>query len=93
MIFGHRVDYAPTNGKPAFLLLCFCPRDMKPTIIVPENRKQTGFPFIVLRLSSMRIRFRASDFGLVAIFFLIRAKSKQASCAEMVLGSFVFFLV
>ena len=38
----------------------------------------------------MRIRFRASDFGLVAKINIIRAKSKQASCAEMVLGSFVF---
>ena len=34
----------------------------------------------------VRIRFRGSDFGLVA-------KSKQASCAEMVLGSFCFLLV
>ena len=42
----------------------------------------------------MRIRFRASDFGLVAkINTTIRAKSKQASCAEMVLGSFFFLLV
>ena len=29
----------------------------------------------------LRIRFRASDFGLAAIINLIRAKSKQASCA------------
>ena len=42
----------------------------------------------------MRIRFRASDFGLVAkINIIIRAKSKQASCAEMVLESFVFLLM
>ena len=41
----------------------------------------------------MRIRFRASDLGLVANKNIIRAKSKQASCAEMVLGSFVFSLV
>ena len=42
----------------------------------------------------MRIRFRGSDFGLVAkINIIIRAKSKQASCAEMVLGSFFFLLV
>ena len=34
----------------------------------------------------MRIRFGASDFGLVAKINFIRAKSKQASCAEMVLG-------
>ena len=33
----------------------------------------------------MRIQFRASDFGLVAKIKIIRAKSKQASCAEMVL--------
>ena len=38
----------------------------------------------------MRIRFRASDFSLVAKINIIRAKSKQASYAEMVLGSFVF---
>ena len=41
----------------------------------------------------MRIRFRASDFGLVAKINRSRAKSKQASCAEMVLGPFVFLLV
>ena len=40
-----------------------------------------------------RIRFRASDFGLVAKINIIRGKSKQASCAEMLLGSFVFLLV
>ena len=43
-----------------------------------------------LRLIIMRIRFRASDCGLVAKMNIIGAKSKQASCAEMVLGSFVF---
>ena len=42
----------------------------------------------------MRIRFRASDFGLVAkININFRAKSKQASCPEMVLGSFFFVRV
>ena len=41
----------------------------------------------------MRIRFRASGFGQVAKINIIRAKSKQASCAEMVLESFVFWLV
>ena len=41
----------------------------------------------------VRIRFRASDFGLVAKINVIRAKLKQASCAEMVVGSFVFSLV
>ena len=46
-----------------------------------------------LRLIIMWIRFRASDFGLVTKVSIIRAKSKQASCAEMVLGSFVFLLV
>ena len=46
-----------------------------------------------LRRIIMWIRFRASDFGLVAKINIIRAKSKQASCAEMVLGSFVFLLV
>ena len=45
------------------------------------------------RLIIMRMRFRASDFGLVAKTNIIRAKSKQASCAEMVLGSFLFLLV
>ena len=38
----------------------------------------------------MRIRFRASDFALVAKIKLSRAKSKQASCGEMMLGSFFF---
>ena len=38
----------------------------------------------------MRIRFRASDFGLVAKVKLSRAKSKQASRAEVMLGSFSF---
>ena len=38
----------------------------------------------------MRIRFRASDFGQVAQSNSRSCKSKQASCAEMVLGSFVF---
>ena len=47
----------------------------------------------LLRLIVMRIRFRASDFGLVANTNLVGAKSKQASCAEVVLGSFVFLLV
>ena len=47
----------------------------------------------MLRLIIMRIRFRASDFGLVAKISIIGAKSKQASCVEMVLGSFVFLLV
>ena len=42
------------------------------------------------RLILMRIRFRASDFDRVATINIIGAKSKQASCAEMVLGSFVF---
>ena len=42
----------------------------------------------------MRIRFRASDFGLVAkININFRAKSKHASCPEMVLGSFFFVRV
>ena len=39
----------------------------------------------------MQIRFRASDFGLFAKINLLGAKLKQASCAEMVLGSFFFF--
>ena len=46
-----------------------------------------------LRLIVMLIRFRASDFGLVAKINILRAKSKQACCAEMVLGSFVFLLL
>ena len=33
----------------------------------------------------------SSDFGLVAKINISRAKSKQSSCAEMVLGSFVSF--
>ena len=52
------------------------------------------FPIIVgLRLIILRIRFRASDFGLVPKIKLCRAKSKQGSCAEMMLGSFFFLLV
>ena len=51
-------------------------------------------PIIVgLRLIIRRIPFRASDFGVVAKINLIRAKSQLTSCAEMVLGSFVFLLV
>ena len=38
----------------------------------------------------MRIRFRASDFGLVAKIKLSRAKSKQTSRAEIMFGSFFF---
>ena len=43
----------------------------------------------------MRIRFRGSDFGLVAKIniIIVRAKSKQASCAEMVLGLLFFVLL
>ena len=43
----------------------------------------------------MSIQFRGSDFGLVAKqrSLYVRAKSKQVSCAEMVLGSFFFLLV
>ena len=44
-----------------------------------------------VRLIIMRIRFRASDSSLAAKINIIHAKSKQASCTEMVLGSFVFF--
>ena len=46
-----------------------------------------------VRLIIIVIRFRASGFGLVAKINIICAKSKQASCAEMVLGAFVFLLV
>ena len=46
-----------------------------------------------LMLVIMRIRFRVSDFGLVAKVNLIREKLEQASCAEMVLGSFAALLV
>ena len=49
--------------------------------------------YSTLRLIMMRIRFQASDFGLVAKINIIRAKSTQDFCAEMVLGSFVFLLV
>ena len=45
------------------------------------------------RLIIMRIRFRATDFGLVAKIHTTRAKSKKASCAEMVLGSLTVFLL
>ena len=41
----------------------------------------------------LRIRFRGSDIGLVKKKSYIRAKSKQASFAEVVLVSFVFLLV
>ena len=43
-----------------------------------------------LGLIIMRIRFGASDFGLIAKINTIRAESKQASCAEMMLGSFFY---
>ena len=39
-----------------------------------------------VRLIIMRIQFRASDSGLVAKINIVRAKSKQASCAAVVLG-------
>ena len=48
------------------------------------------FSKIALRLILMRIRLSFSDLGQVAKVNLFRAKSKQASCAEMVLGSFIF---
>ena len=41
----------------------------------------------------MWICFRASYFGLVEKINIIRAKSKQASCAEMVRGTSVFLFV
>ena len=50
-----------------------------------------GYCCASLRLIIMRIRFRASDFGLVAKINIIRAKSKEGFLAEMVLGSFFFF--
>ena len=53
------------------------------------GRKSVGN--VCVRLILTRIRFRASDFGQVARINIIRAKSKQAFCAEMMLGSFVFF--
>ena len=51
------------------------------------------FFFMGFRLIIMRVRFRVSDFGLVVKIKIIRAKSEQASCAEMVIGSSVFLLV
>ena len=39
----------------------------------------------------MRIRFQASDLGLVAKINFIRAKSKQASCAKMMAPVIRFF--
>ena len=53
----------------------------------------TGCVVLPLRPFIMRIRFRASDFSLAAKIKLSRTKSKQASCAEIMLGSFVFLLV
>ena len=38
----------------------------------------------------MRIRFRDSDFGQVARTNTLRAKSKQVSCAEIVVVVVVF---
>ena len=46
---------------------------------------------MLFRLVIMRIRFRALDFGLVEKITIISAKSKQASCAEMVLTGHSFF--
>ena len=66
------------------------------TLMIDLRPENVGFLFSKLflkwpfRLIIMRIRLRASDFGLVAKIKIIRAKSTQASCAEMVLGSFVF---
>ena len=57
--------------------------------VVSLNLKEDKL-FAFLRLTIMRIRFRASDFGLVAKIKLSRAKSKQASCAEIMPGSFFF---
>ena len=56
------------------------------------RRRDSDFLVMAVRLIIMRIRFRASDFGLSKTK-ITRAKSKQASCADMVLGSFVFLLV
>ena len=49
-----------------------------------------GFFYGSLRLIVVRTRFRASDVGQVAEINVVRAKSKQASRAEMVLGSLFF---
>ena len=61
----------------------------KPTS--PPNMFEHSTAFENLRLIIMQIRFRTSDFSLVAKRSIIRAKSKQASFEEMVLGSLVFF--
>ena len=53
-----------------------------------SNRIRIG-----LRLIIIRIRLRASDYCLVAKINSFGAKSKQASCADMVLGSFDLLLV
>ena len=67
---------------------------MQPTaascIILVYTRRESSDCFDV-GLIIMRIRIRASVFGLIAKINIIGTKSKQASCAEMVLGSFVIF--
>ena len=50
-------------------------------------------PLKCLRLVIMRIRFRACDFCRVAKNRSRSCKSKQTSCAEIELGSFIFLLV
>ena len=67
---------------------------MQPTaascIIFVYTRRESSDCFDV-GLIIMRIRIRASVFGQIAKINIIGTKSKQASCAEMVLGSFVIF--
>ena len=93
------------NLKPGFFvvstptkhLACFSPQSDQSLAEVPQalaHQALAALGYIKsLRLIIMRIRFRASDFGLDAKINIICAKSKQASCAEMVLGPFVFSLV
>ena len=84
-------------STPTKHLACFSPQSYQSLAEVPQalaHQALAALGYIKsLRLIIMRIRFRASDFGLVAKIKLSRAKSKQASCAEMVLGSFVLLLV
>ena len=60
---------------------------------IAGQQRRVNWGLSSFRLIIMRIRFWASDLGLDAKINLIGAKSKQASCADMVLGSFVFLLV
>ena len=83
-------DFGPKSDDLGYRILKqdFTPSDCAksdcitgPSLIQIENKNQkleSDCIIISLGLISMRIRFRASDFGLVAKINIIRAKSKHA---------------